>query len=192
MDKAHFTIREEDREYKIRAVCIVLICHEAVMMIKDNGTELEFPGGKVESCDTNIYDTAGRELWEELFLRGQHDGSHLSNWHEIKKEIVNTKCNHQCTLWISIMEKLIKSSRRNFNKNGPELKTLYLTATISKNTAKFLQKNCGAYAVDIRSLNDARSIAGFCSHNVVEIPVCGEYMKVRGRELFCIPDTVLV
>jgi hypothetical protein len=206
-EKHVFIYKDADgQEYKIRTACLILICHEQVVMIKDCKQEIEFPGGKVESIDRNIYDTMGRELWEELFLRGEHPGEFLADWYDVKRQIIGNPLDLHHAVWIEIMSRLVHADKRveYFKRTGSELKTLYFIITIPKSIAAHLEKECGAYLVDIKSLQDARTMASKClevskltssaspvlSRNI-EIPVKNEYLKIRDRELFCLPKCIL-
>ena len=195
-----FIYKDKDgQEYKIRTACLILICHEQVIMIKDCTQEIEFPGGKVETVDRNIYDTMGRELWEELFLRGNHEGEFLSDWFDVKRAIIGASGKQQNAMWIDIMRRLVIAEKKVefFKRSGSELKTLYFIITIPKRIALYLEKECGAYLVDIKSLQDARTLANKYSDlstnrisRNIEIPVKNEYLKIRDRELYCLPKCI--
>lgn len=178
--------------FKIRTACVILICHEQVVMIKDYKNELEFPGGKVENIDNNIYDTLGREMWEELFLQGKHSGEYLENWKEVKKDILNNPSIKSNESWIYIMSKVSNPRMRSelFKRSGSELKTIYYVTTIPKSIANYLERECGAFLVDIKAFQSARSMANNCTAKHIELIVKNNSYKIRSRELFCLPRSI--
>jgi hypothetical protein len=164
---------------------------------RENENLLEFPGGKVEKPDRSIYDTAGRELWEELFLQGRHEGEYLENWAEVKRSIITNPENPKHHAWIEIMQRLVDSNNY-FKKSGSDLKTLYFMVKIPKSIALYLVEHCGAYLVDVKAIQDAKKLISngpFSKHRAIsrkiEIPTCtldaDKYMQIRDRDLFCIP-----
>lgn len=185
----YFTYCESGQKFKIRTACLVLTCHDHVIMINgsnfDDRATLEFPGGKVEKIDCNIYDTLGRELWEEVFLRGHHEGEHLADWPQIKKHIIATASENPVSAgfdertWVEIMRRVLAANvtcTGQFKRSRSSLKTMYFVVAIPSEVAKYLTKNCNAYLVKRADLQ--RALDKYES-SLSE--------SIRDRELHCMP-----
>jgi hypothetical protein len=164
--KTTFKCEYRGSTYDVRAVCVILVSHKDVIMIKDKCGTLEFPGGKVESPDNNVFDTIGREIWEEVFLKDDYKGEFLENWPEIRKEMPQMESlDTQC--WMEIMRRLV-DSRTFIKKAGPKLKTMYFTTRIPRRIATYLSEKHDACEISIKSLYDGSE-------------------RIRNREIMCMP-----
>jgi 8-oxo-dGTP pyrophosphatase MutT (NUDIX family) len=169
------------------------------------GKIVEFPGGKVEASDKSVYDTMGRELWEELFLQGQHEGDYLKNWAEIKQHIITHPNDEKHAAWIYIMNQIVNSSYLYIQRDGSTLKTVYFIVNMDPNIVRFLIESLNhVYLLDMQALQDARDLVYHSPHlsgssavwRMIEVPAMKDksrtFVKIRGRELFCMPKNLTI
>jgi len=96
-DKAYFEKYIRGQRVMARTACIILRYtwkgEKHVLTIREGKKDiLEFPGGKVEIGDRDIYDTCFREMWEEIILKDDFEGDahHLRDWRKIRENIVRS------------------------------------------------------------------------------------------------------
>lgn len=142
-DKAYFDKIIAGRYVRARTACVVLryvVNGETyVLTIKErpNKNIIEFPGGKVESSDSDIYDTCFREVWEEIILKDQFNGRRLHNWHSIRKQIMES--DHSDAVLCQKIYGALHTCKVSTYGSQP-LKTVYFIIDVSIQDAEYLIK----------------------------------------------------
>jgi len=145
-DKAYFSTSIGGQLVMARAACIILrytdilTGERCVLTIKERADKnvVEFPGGKVEVGDTDLYDTTFREVWEEIFLKdvlGEGNHKHLRNWADIREEMITS----------DDVDKMLCHQIYKSLKSGPmmtygrcALKTIYFIVDVTASQAEYL------------------------------------------------------
>jgi len=143
-DKAYFSDSCNGQFIMARAACIVLRYVENgeafTLTIRERADKdiVEFPGGKVEVGDTDIYDTVFREIWEEIILKdklGEGNNKYLKNWAKIRKDIVASTDTDE-TICHDIYKQLASSKMIPYGSCA--LKIVYFVINITLDQAKHL------------------------------------------------------
>ena len=183
-----FTHVVEKREVLARTACLILQFQNlegnySTLMIEGekNKDELEFPGGKVEGVDEDIYDTCFRETWEEVILGDIFplEGNwHLEDWPAIRQKILSSDEQNQ-KLVSDIYKKL--QNAPNVIYGSCPLKTIYFIVTISLAEATTLINNHNLIPVSSGLLKTVISNPGFTKKNTYIHTMEGDY-RIRGRD----------
>ncbi len=157
-DKAYFTNKIKGQYIMARTACTILRYVENgqryVLTIKERDKNIvEFPGGKVEVGDEDIYDTVFREIWEEIILKdnlGMDEGRFLKNWPNIRKEILNSPHIDQricCKIYNSLRISQVVPY------GSGALRNLYFIVDISTDDAKYLINSHNLVPVHVDIIN---------------------------------------
>jgi len=143
-EKAYFSNKCNGQYIMARAACIVLRYVDQgqtyTLTIRERADKniLEFPGGKVEVGDVDIYDTVFREIWEEIILKdklGEGNHKYLKNWDKLRNDIT-TSDEPEKKLCHDIYKSLPNCQLIPYGSCA--LKIVYFVVNISPEQSKFL------------------------------------------------------
>lgn len=144
-DKAYFKMMIDKRPVMARTACIIMkyvdkYGDKQVLTIRERIDKdvIEFPGGKVEEEDLDIYDTTFREIWEEIILKGAlgpNNNKYLRNWREIRQNIMHSTDRDQvlCTQLYNALK-----TAKAISYGGNALRAVYFIVDITLAQAQYL------------------------------------------------------
>lgn len=213
-EKAYFSTSISGQNVMARAACIILRYKDSesltgekfVLTIKERADKnvVEFPGGKVEVGDLDLYDTTFREVWEEIFLKdilGEGNHKHLRNWAEIRDTITHSN-DPDMVLCHQIYKSLINGPMMTYGRCA--LKTIYFIVDVTADQAKYLMNthrlvplsvNVISHIVDFNNTKKKTftSSQGYKRRSTF-FHSDGELYKIRGRDfegIFRVSDRLL-
>lgn len=159
-EKSYFTIRVKGQFIMARTACIVLRYTDSsnnryVLTIKERADKniVDFPGGKVEIGDADIYDTGFREIWEEVILKdqlGDENHKHLKNWNTIRDDIIASQDPDQticCQIYNAI------KSCQIIPYGGGALRNVYFIVDITADQADYLINTHNMIPIGVEIIN---------------------------------------
>jgi hypothetical protein len=158
-DKAYFKTVIDDRPVMARTACIILKYVDngakKVLTIRERIDKdlIEFPGGKVEDEDQDIYDTIFREIWEEIILKGAlgpNNGKYLRNWSQIRANIMQSKGYDQ--IFCTQLFHTLKTAKA-LSYGGNAFRTVYFIVDINYTQAQYLIYVHGMIPVPVEILS---------------------------------------
>lgn len=155
-DKAYFKTMIDNRPVMARTACIIMkytdeFGQKKVLTIRERIDKdvIEFPGGKVEEEDLDIYDTTFREIWEEIILKGAlgpNNNKYIRNWKQIRSNIVQST-DYDQVLCTQLYHALKTSKAVSYGGNA--FRTVYFIVNISLIQAQYLIYNHGMISLPI-------------------------------------------
>lgn len=195
-DKAYFRTMIDNRSVMARTACVIMKYvdeHGAkkVLTIQERIDKdvIEFPGGKVEDNDLDIYDTTFRELWEEIILKGAlgpNNNKYLRNWRQIRENIMQSSDYDQafCTY---IYDSLKRAKITSYGGNA--FRTVYFIVEINLHQAQYLIQTHGMIPISVDIINHVvshnnihRGTHKYYKGKETYIHADGELYKLRGRD----------
>lgn len=198
-DKAYFKTIIDNNVIMARTACIVMnyvdefgIKKVLTICEKIDKNIIEFPGGKVEEDDLDIYDTAFREIWEEIILKGAlgpNNNKHLRNWKQIRLNIMNSN-HYDQVLCTQLYNRLRKSKAVSYGGNA--FRTIYFIVDITLQQAQHLICYHGMIPLSVDILNHIvaynnmyRNTSKYYKNKDTHIHILNdvpEIYKLRGRD----------
>jgi hypothetical protein len=185
-------VEQISRSIMARSACIVLRYVDEsgskhVLTINGKNNTVEFPGGKVEDGDINIFDTGFREMWEEIFLKDilGNEARYLRDWNNIRKDIMKSSEPDQI-ICAGLYNALMNC--RMIPYGGGALRNIYFLVDITLDKANYLINNHGLIPLGIGVINHVVSwnnLKGFSNgyhRRTTHFMFSGEVYKIRGRD----------
>lgn len=159
-EKAYFKTVIDNHPVMARTACIIMkytdeFGHKNVLTIRERMDKdvVEFPGGKVEEEDRDIYDTTFREIWEEIFLKGAlgpNNNKYIRNWKQIRNNIIGSKDYDQilCTQLYNALK-----TAKAVSYGGNAFRTVYFIIDINLVQAQHLIYLHGMIALPVNILS---------------------------------------